>query len=184
MQRSQPLHCVRSRTIGISPVSGLISVPIAMQPLEHDLMQRPHPLQYSGTTKGLGRSTTLVMAPPPAGAGIVPRRCFRHPLCTCQRTLPQFRGHGAARTGRNRAAPASRVRAGPGHRARCCSHGQNRTRRFHLFHLRPVRSARLGPKDSFDGPGSPATRERACALAGRFGCRPRSATARHRQHEA
>ena len=65
MQRPQPLHSVRSRTIGTSPVSGLISVPIAKQSLVHELMQRPQPLQYSGTTKGLGRSATLVMAPPP-----------------------------------------------------------------------------------------------------------------------
>jgi len=57
--------------IGISPVTGLISVPIEMQPLVHELMQRPHPLQYSGTTKGLGRSATLVTAFPPAGTGIL-----------------------------------------------------------------------------------------------------------------
>jgi len=42
-----------------------------MQPLVHELMQRPHPLQYSGTTKGLGRSATLVTAFPPAGTGIL-----------------------------------------------------------------------------------------------------------------
>jgi hypothetical protein len=33
--------------------------------LMHELMQRPQPLQYSGTTKGIGRSASLVMTPPP-----------------------------------------------------------------------------------------------------------------------
>ena len=79
MHRPQPLQCVRSSTMGTSPVSGLISVPMAMQSLVHELMHRPQPLQYSGTTKGLGRSASVVMARPPAEADIVYAKAARTP---------------------------------------------------------------------------------------------------------
>jgi len=56
MQRPQPLHASRSRTIGIRPVCGLISVPKEIQFFAQTEMQRPQPLQYSGKTNGFGRS--------------------------------------------------------------------------------------------------------------------------------
>ena len=88
MQRPQPLHCSRSSTIGIRPVCGLISVPSEMQCLVQTSMQRPQPLQYSGKTKGLGRSRHGVVVTggllAKAGAGGAPR----HPAPTSKTVAP------------------------------------------------------------------------------------------------
>ena len=65
MHSPQWLHRVRSSTIGTRPVTGCISVPSEMQSLVHEAMQRPQPLQYSGTRKGRGFWTMVVTASPP-----------------------------------------------------------------------------------------------------------------------
>ena len=67
MQRPQAEQSSRFRTTGISPVWGLISVPSSMQCLAQASMQRPQPLQYSGSRKGLGFSAVVGMRGSPFG---------------------------------------------------------------------------------------------------------------------
>jgi hypothetical protein len=62
----QPLQTSKFSTTGVNPVAGLISVPIAMQPLGHDDMQRPQALQYSGNRNGFGLTLVFAFAIVPA----------------------------------------------------------------------------------------------------------------------
>ena len=55
----------------MSPVWGLISVPSSMQCLAQASMQRPQPLQYSGSRKGLGFSAVVGMRGSPFGVQTV-----------------------------------------------------------------------------------------------------------------